>query len=255
MGLYYIMNVERRAVDVSIEFNGVPIVQWTGPGPQQVVEALNGWMIGTAQELRVRLEWPRRKRFAAGQAKFLVRVAGLERDKPPSAKGALCEFDWPIEGQAEQYPYETVLRFDVGKPPPAELWTHARPMDFNDGGRAAVLDAVRQVHEAFGARDRARCAALLEYKALDVRRAFHIPPEEGRRDLAELLDELFSTPDWAVAPLEPEKLELHVVAGNRVVWATMPGNVAAIRTAASSSAGFSLPLYLAPLEGKWTVVR
>lgn len=255
MGLYYVMNVERRVVNARVEFNGVPLVLWDGPGPQQVIEALNGWMMGTAHELRVRLEWPRNKRFAAGQAKFLVRVAGLERDKPPSAKGALCEFDWPAQGQEEQYPFETVLRFDTARPPASELWPRLRPMEFDDRGREGVLSVVREIHEAMGARDRARCASLLELKTLDIRHAFEIPPEEGRRDLAELLDELFGAPDWAVAPLEPEKVELHVVAGNRLVWATLPGGVSPVRAADASSAGFSLPLYLGMLDGKWRVVR
>lgn len=255
MGLYYVMNVERRAVNATVEFNGVPLVVWDGPGSQQVIEALNGWLIGTSHELRVRLDQPAGKRREGGQAKFLLRVAGLERDKPPSVKGALCEFDWPAKDQEEQYPFETLLRFDTGRPPAAELWSRVRPMEFNDGGRPAVVAAIQALHEAFGARDRARCMSLLEFKTLDIRRAFDIPPEEGRRDVAELLDELFEAPDWSLAPFEPEKLELNVVAGNRVVWATMPGGVSPVRAADSSSAGFSLPLYFALLDGRWTVVR
>lgn len=255
MPLFYVINAERRSLHVRVEVNGVPVILWETPAPRQAFDQLNGWITPGTNEVRIRLEWPADQTYAPETGQFRMRLEAVEKGKKVGSGQALAEIEWPDALQPEAYPFETLMRFQAPETPPAELWTKARPFEFNDEMRNTVIDTVSSLHQALSARDRSNCMKLLEYKTVDIRRAFHISPDEGRKDLKELLEMLFDVDDWAMAPLEVERLEMHVVGGNRLVWVTLPDYATPLRTAAESSAGFSLPVYLAPIDGRWTIVR
>lgn len=56
-------------------------------------------------------------------------------------------------------------------------------------------------------------------------------------------------------PLTPEGVELRLIAERRIVLATRIGGQPVLQSSAARSPRLLLPVYVAPLYGRWTVVR
>lgn len=253
MPTYYVLKVEKEGTLVRVEVNDVPVGMWRTPAAIGDTDQLNAWVHDGRNSMRVRLDVPEPD-FKPGQAKLALSISPVQKDQAPGKP--LVEFTWPPPDPAdEQYPFEKVFHFQVDEPPPGELWTKARPVQLNDEHRAEIRRLVSELHAALQRRDREGAAKLLEWKAVDMRKAHYLPVTEARGDLREYLDFFLSEESWEIAPLKLEELEMHALSNNRLVWVTEPDYVNPIRTKPGAAPGIQIPLYFALLDGQWRIVR
>ena len=255
MATYYVLKAEKDGVEMRVEVNDVPVLVWNNQGKNSRTDQLNAWLERGEATVRVRLE----RRAEPGEtapapASATLTVAPVVKDQP--AGKPLLEFSWPpANKEQEQYPFEKSFPFKVEDPPPSEFWTAAKPVNLGPQEREGAIAVVAELQEALAARNRERALDLLLWKAIDMRRAHYLDVQDARDDLTEYLGFFLDSPDWEVAPLKRDQLEIHALAGNRLFWVTEPDSLDPIRSKEGASPTIRIPVYVAPLKGKWTIVR
>lgn len=254
--LYYVIKAEKDGLLAAIELNGVPILRWRNANHVSTTDQLNAWALPGENEVRVKIEWPEDEDFAPGKGTLEISIEALQVGENLGSTRPLLEFKWPPKNpDEEQYPYETTLKFNVTDPPPSDFWPNARRIHFTDRAREEIVAQLTQLHQAMTARDVDRVAQFFEFKSVDVRKAHYVDSSEAKADLREYLEYFLDDENWALPDLEPETLEMHVLAGNRVVWVTGPDFADPIRTKDGASPGIRIPLYYGQTDGEWKIVR
>jgi hypothetical protein len=254
MATYYVLKVEKDAVLARVDVNDIPIGIWNRLTHVSRTDQLNAWVFAGRNELRVRLDPPQGEQTAPG-ATMKLTIEPVTKDQRGPAR-PLLEFSWPPANPEElTYPYEKLFHWQVEDAPPNEFWPNAQPIRLDDAGRGEVRRVLGELHAALANRDREAAFKMLEWKSIDAHKAHYMAPAEARSDLREYLDFFLSEKSWDIAPLDMETLELHVLAKDRLVWATQPDFVNPIRTREGAKPGIEIPVYFAPIDRQWRIVR
>ncbi|RMF79486.1 MAG: hypothetical protein D6744_09100 [Planctomycetota bacterium] len=254
--LYYVIKAEKSGVLATIEVNGVPVLLWRSANHVSTTDQLNAWALPGENELRIKIEWPEDEDFSPGKASLELSMEALQVGQKLGTTRPLLEFKWPPKNpDEEQYPYEATLKFNVSDPPPSDFWPNARKIHFTDRTREEIVAQLKELHAAMKARDIDRVAKFFEFKAVDVRKAHYIDPADAQADLREYLEFFLTEESWDLPDLDPDALEFHVLAGNRVVWVTEPDYRNPIRTKDGASPGIQIPLYYGQTDNEWKIVR
>lgn len=254
MNEQYTLTLRTRMVSVRVELNDVP--RWSRPGREadHISSAVNPWIVPGRNTLRLAIDWPADLDYQPGRASVELRIESRPADRPTATPKVIVECVWP--GAApESYPAFEVLEFDVAQAPPSRLWSDAGPIELTPSAQLEIRGLTREVHAALSSGDVDRAAALLDFRTVDVGQSTFTPPDESRRGQRDALIQLL-TPESGnrVEELHPQTLELHPVAGGKLIWVTGPDRAPAITIETEAgTTGFSL--FMTKLKDTWTIVR
>ena len=96
---------------------------------------------------------------------------------------------------------------------------------------------------------------LFDFKANDIGSVMEIGSEIARAQQRRFLETITDVSGWAVSPLKAEEIQMQLVASNKVVWVTKSRRDSVLRSIPETGIKASIPLFLAPVNGRWTVVR
>jgi hypothetical protein len=250
----YVLHVNTRAVALRVEVNDVP--RWDRPGNDSdaISAVLNPWVAAGRNTLRLTIDWPEGISYEPGRADV-----DLTLERRPHQPGAgeprvLARFRWP--GKAEEaYPAAQALDFDVEPAPPSRLWPRVAPEALSPDAQSEIRALAARLHGALAARNTDLACDLLDFRTVDVAQSLYRPAAESRNGQRAALEELLTAEnDLRLQPLRRDELELHPVAGSRLIWVTRPDRAPALMI--HSRSGVSrMPLYVAKLNGNWTIVR
>ncbi len=253
MGTFYAMKLTKAGISLRLSVNQIPLIISARPERMERADELNAWLLPGRNELHLLLDRPAE---AGAAAQVELRLEPLQAGQSTSSARPLAEFRWPpANPDDEHYPFEISLPFSVDDPPPSDFWPQATVISWDVDAWRDVLGLLGQLHGAMERRDLTAATRLLIYKSRDVHKAHYMPAQEASSDLRDYLELFFNAPGWAIAPLEVEQLEPHLVASKRLVWVTGPDEQEPLRSSPGTSPGMVLPVYFAPVDGQWTIVR
>lgn len=250
----YVLNLRSRMVAVRLDINDVPRCDRPGAVASSLSTILNPWIVPGPNTLRLSIDWPEGVSYEAGRARVELCLEARPNSPGAAEVRVLAKREWP--GSAEEaYPAAQLIAFDVAEAPPGRLWPNAAPIELTPEAQSTIRQLVTRIHGALAARDVDRSAELLDFRTVDIGQSLHTPHAEARRGQRELLEELLA-PDAVheLAPLDPETLELHPVAGGRLIWVTRPDRAAALAID-TPDGPLGMPLFVARINDQWTIVR
>lgn len=250
----YVLDVRTRVVAARLELNDVP--RWDRPG--KAVDSFSGlvnpWITPGRNTLRVAIDWPEGVSYEPGQARLDLTLAAQSTQPGSSESRVLARAEWPGKAK-EAYPASVALEFDVLEAPPSQLWPKAEPIKLTPLVQSEIRNLATRLHEAFFIRNVDLACELLNFCSSDVARTLYRSADAARATYRDMLADLLkSDSDAELQPFHTNELELHPVAGSRAIWVTGPDRAAAIQWRRSEGVG-GMSLYVAPIEGAWTIVR
>lgn len=256
MSMSYRLTAKKKRVTVRLELNEVPLWVWDDSEAVHITEELNPWITAGTNTLRVRVDWPEDESYAPETALADIRIEAVAADQDGGQRLALAEYAWPPKEEEEAYPSETVLQFDIAEPPPSRFWPDAQAIELTSEAEGEITDLVERLHASLAARDIDRLADLLDYRAVDIARSRYWPTTKARDSQRDFFHEtLIEEPDWQLANLASEQLEMHFVAEGRLLWVTREDFQPALALTSPDDSEVAIELYLAPVAGNWTVIR
>jgi hypothetical protein len=246
--VFYSLMVESRDLGAEILLNDI-LVESVDPADRATLSsAVNPWIVPGENRLSIRSA---RERARAG-VQHMLRVRVGRRGIDSSHEDVRADFNLitPDPGAT----FAELRTFQADPPPPATLWTSARPLNLDDATRAAAGAVVRDLERAFERRDVKAAAALLEWKTVDIARAGFRDPELARANQRETLENLFQDAGYVVDRLNPETLQMELRAGGRLLSVARPSGPA-VQLRLSQGGRFALPILIANVDGILRIAR
>ncbi len=146
---------------------------------------------------------------------------------------------------------------------PVWAWTRgADPVDAlaDPARRRALVDRIRKIHDTLDSAPPADWSPYFETKLVDLAKALGRPEEAIRADQLGTFQALAATENWGLEPFDEDRLQLvplndHVVLASYVDSRGPIESVPIIPPGTTKPDRFTIPLYLAEIDGEWTVVR
>jgi len=250
----YVLDVRTRAVAARLELNDVP--RWDRPG--KVVDSFSGlvnpWIIPGRNSLRVMIDWPEGVSYEPGRAGLDLTLLAQSTQPGSSESRVLARAEWPGKAK-EAYPASVALVFDVPEAPSSQLWPKAAPIKLTPVVQSEIRFHATRLHAALEARNVDLACELLNFCSSDVARTLYRSPDAARATYRDMMADLLkSDSDVELQPFHMNELELHPVAGSRVIWVTGPDRAKPIQWRGIEGSG-GMSLYAAPIDGAWTIVR
>lgn len=231
-----VAEVQHHGRDLTVYVNGVPISH-SPPEMGTHVLRIESFLMNGANEVRV--EW---RRMQEGMHPFsaAIRVAGND-GMTDLAQTAEIQDD-TIGGT-----HSRTLRFEQEFSRPW-AWTRAPALQLSDEHREEIGTVVLALHSAYATSNVSRAVELtrLMWTEMSGYDETAVERVQGR------YQELMAAPDWGVEPLVREDLRFESFGRLVRVWR----NGTLIRSADEGNTRLSVDgLYLAKIDGTWTVVR
>ena len=255
MPTFYAIKVDKEDLYGEVIVNDVPLLIWRDTKPAISAQGINPWITGRMGRVTVVLEWPSSDRPQSLSPRLTVDIlAGPRADQTTGEAELLVRFHWP-QGRAPGRPEQIGFEFEARDPPPSTFWSRAEEIALDTEALAGARAVLADLHSALDRRDLARAVALLDFKAVDVGRAMYWPADRARQSQRDFLEFVMESEGWAMEPLGSEKLRFRLVADRHLVWATREDSQPALQSSPTKSPRLLLPVYLAPVDHIWTVVR
>jgi len=125
--------------------------------------------------------------------------------------------------------------------------------------RAALVERLREVHRIVGTRPPEEWLPLFELKTRTYATGMHRDLDALRKSQKAFFERLANTKGWALAPFSPERLQIFAV-NDHVVRVRYPDSegplvsVPLMKPHAKRPDRFTIPLYLALVDGEWQIV-
>jgi hypothetical protein len=279
MPKFFMLKIEKSTVLLELTINDSYLVLSSRKSDINTGETLNVWIKPGDNVLGVYLTWPEEMPYQPGLAHCKLRLEALEEGQRMGDATPLVDFVWPIPAKpapvavggalakpaepteppapTEYYPYEARLRFQVdpADAPPSRLWQEAMLIPWNDKQKQAVIQRLMLLHKALDQKDLKAVLKFLDFKAVDAGGAQHMTPDEARKSQQEFFEYLFSIDDWGMEPIDPENMDFHLLADDRILLVSGNGMAPALRSSNPSGPRFLLPVYFALIQDVWLIVR
>ncbi|HEY8427621.1 MAG TPA: hypothetical protein VIL20_04570 [Sandaracinaceae bacterium] len=274
----FYLNVAIRGYDADVFVNGAPIVRASRGYPCIVLPPVSEWIVQGENVLTVAVE--------GGDAldppgESEAGAAPPPADEPPRLRVALCrgelgEFvepgrenelvviDWtppPPPGEGEEplaLPHEVRAAVDLSHPWGAWSWESAPAFDLW-AEPETVVEVATFLADLHAALERGQLDPLLDAsrpKLEEVAPCYDMDPAAARQRLVAAWPEITKAPGFRLAPFDEADLELRTCCGGRVLEPRSLAGEPVLRQAeALEGQRWSLPLYLARIDGKLAIVR
>lgn len=255
----FYLHVRSEGPAIFAGVNDAPVV--SDPDGQGVVtyRPVNEWILADRNRLTISMSWPNAKEFVRGQTRVEVSlfVANPEFEYPEPGI-VLAQFNWPLPGVPEAYPF----RFDPPvkihqTPPPTTLSSRTQLIEsITDPDRFEILRLVEAFREALLGNDPNAAFAFVQERYADEAIAYGKPVERNRAVVLKQYGELMSEPDRKSEPLKPASAVYDIVAGGRLVLINRaPAAPAIVISANDGKVEYSIDVYAGKVDGKWRVLR
>jgi hypothetical protein len=162
-----------------------------------------------------------------------------------------------------QAKFEERTEFEVTTP---DRWAWERaeelgPLDQHPEARAEVVDFLRRLHGTMNSEPPASWVPYFETKASDLAKSMGKPATEVSAQQIEFFHGLAGIEGWGLEPFDEKRLLLHPVNSRvlRVRYVDSEGPIQSLPLPKPDDPAtldrFTMPLYLAKVDGKWTVIR
>jgi len=246
---YHMVSYKFNEVQAEIAINGVPVLYGEYEGPLSYSGLINMWVKPGKNVVTVRvmpLPGPQKK----GQ--FFELTVSVGRSAQAAINGPkLAQFRWKSEESREKLPLEKIFKFTPLEPPPSELWTKAEVLKLDEETRKGAEECIERLSKALVQRDVEDLTRLLEFRLRERDRWLHGETEK-LADVRKAVEELLK--DAEFQPVDMGSLEMHLVADGQLVWVTGKGFSRFLKGKGGES-GTEVDVYLARMEGKWTLAR
>ena len=250
LGSASLISVNDATVSVDLEADGVV-----------VTDPVDTWIKPEENLLQLELQWPGGRPFATGQAAveatLFIADPGSESPRPGRV---LARMEWPPHGHVEQeddYPVRRQVTFQAGPAPATRLWQEAEtvtPLAQID--RAEIFGRVAELRQALMTQQPERAYDLLSYRYAEEARAEGKSEARIRAAVLEGYQEMYGFGQLDYAPVEEQHLILRPLSDGKVVHVMRDGYQFAIMALhRPSGTGFCIPVYMARINGQWSIVR
>jgi hypothetical protein len=252
----YIIELDCGRLAAEVEVNGWRVAHNRDPDGRTTHAKINPWLLDGDNVIGVRLGWLPGEPEGAHELTCVVALHKVVDDASYANEPPMLLFRWypdeyPLadQGLTRVYEHRFVMRRAFGP----FAWTGAMP--YLDSDRPQVTALVREVHDAIGARDRAALLRLQKLKLEEMGRSVGVSLQQMIDEQDVVFDEIFAGP-VQIAPLDPERLHMRSGAGGRLVQVEREdGDMRVLPFVTSRGLSMSLPLCVANLGGRWTLVR
>ncbi len=254
---YYGYNLETKGVRALLKINDIVLDR------QAKASAMNGssgalgmWArTGSNPVEIIILESSQPKEAGAASVKLTVKQVDKDGEKA-GPETSLLDFAWEQKGK-ETFPLVLKTQFEIKNPLPAWAWEKGDVFTNANLPKEAIYGYVRELIALLNKKDFAGLAPYLRVKTEELSLAQHVPLQEGLTDQEQFFkSELFSDPKWSMVPLKGKSLVFNLHAGGRLVEVVDAKGGSPVHTGELKDEGtFSLKLFLARINGKWTLCR
>ena len=249
-GVVSVVSVNDATMSVDLEADGVV-----------VTDPVDTWLKPEENLLRVDLRWPEGRPFVTGvaEAEATLFIADPGSDSPRPGR-VLARIQWPPQGQVEQedpYPLRLQAAFRASPAPATRLWLQAGPVTpLAQEDRAEIFGRVAELRQALMSQQPERAYDLLSYRYAEEARAEGKAEARIRAAVLEGYRDMFSFGHLDYAPVDAQQLTLRPLSDGKVVHVMREGYGHAILALhRATGTGFGIPVYMARVGGKWTIVR
>ncbi|MEM9460131.1 MAG: hypothetical protein AAGF11_38500 [Myxococcota bacterium] len=263
----FYLDVHIRGYDAEVFINGAPILRSHQSHAIRASPAVSEWVVQGRNEVRVVIE------PSPGGDQPPGSGDDSSASEPPLVRVALCEGE---VGELVEPGQERELAVLDGQPPPDDSLAHDQALTVSlshPWGRWRWEDGV--VFDPVDAAERAELTSFLSGivssvaanqldPLLDASRinfeevapCYEFSPAAARSRLPSAWSEIVSLPGWALAPFDPEELELRRCCGGRVLEPrTRTGEPILRQVSVSEGPRWMFPMFLSRLDGRLEIVR
>lgn len=289
----YYLDIKIIGYEAEIFLNGAPLLPAVTSYPCIAYPTVSEWVVNGDNELKVvihdapHIKWAEEE-AAEGEAEGEAGEGGA--DSPPAeGAGAAAEGDEPVlrvlllSGQLGEIPEpkeeDELMRIDWvppeaydDEPPtrPIEItaraaiqhdlgvwsWQTAAELQLDDATRAELMQVLQSVHGPLSQGSGGPLADASELKLREVAPCYGYGPDEAKGEMLETLSYLTADSAFSLRALDPAQVELRLCCGGRVVEPRFSdGRPILQATAPIEEALWSMPIFLARLDGQLTIVR
>lgn len=256
--IFYAFSIKKaEGITATLKLNDVPF-RIMDQEAYSTSGTANEWIIPGENNITILIkppEKPTSEPVDAAHPGLSILITEAEEGQFPNEGEPVLKFEWPGKLPPEKL-FETQPHFTASHAPPSDFWQNAKPIELTENAKKQIRALVSRVHDAFIKSDFETIVSLLMYRAREADTALFIldaTDEKRKKEILHIYKLVLKNPA-KVEPLMLDELQFHLVAGNRMVWVTGKNGEPPLRVT-NGDYLFKLPVYVAPVNGKWTIVR
>ncbi|MCY1061592.1 hypothetical protein [Nannocystis sp. SCPEA4] len=261
MPLVDYLNVSIHGYACEVFVNGAPIVRTALDTPYTATPPISEWLVTGDNEMTVRIDAiaaPAACSDPLSPRRLLVErcVGPLDAVVPVGEDQVLDTIEYTPQPGDPPPALPLVLTHEFKLPSgPTWAWESAPPLQLDAATTAELLMFLEVVHADLSEGNMDGLLARQRIKFAEVAPLCGTTPEAAEATLKEQFAELSADGAWTVAPLRHADLELRLCCGGRVVEPRTRDGHPALRGRAAGGDEWSLPIFIARIDGMFEIVR
>jgi hypothetical protein len=243
----YRLGVECSDLRLEVRLNGLPVFSQAG-GMRNRNALINHWIVDGRNTVSVLVAAPEgdAPADASPRAQIIITIDGAPAYTFNREPGA----------SAKPLPLAAAGEFQSGASFGEWSWQRADTVGLNRATITEINAYLQRAFEVLNAADLGQTRALFRVKAEEHAVAFGIPTARHLQNQDDFFRDLFAQPNWAMEPINFERLEYTLYLGGRVLGVRYKDGSDVLRSKPFGDGEvFRIPLLLSKLNGQWTVVR
>lgn len=254
------LEIRTFGVMAEVGVNGVAIVGDTTGEGLHTIRPVDDWLRSGTNTLTARIGWPEGPELErATNAEVSARVCLADPSSParPRAASVLAEFKWPVPDmpELEYLPLLVSEPFEVQDAPELRLWSESQSLrGLSSLDKSDIVALVERLRLAIveGRHDEAYALSTIKFE--DDIRANGGDPDELRETVIEQFGWMTSPATVESSPVTVGDAEFILCGDDRVVHVARPQSPDAFDVIGDAMKA-SVRVYVARINGEWTIVR
>ncbi len=254
---YYSLSYNLNSIVASIELNGIMQTEPSNEGFKSgVATGLNIWVMPGENTLKIKLLKPYAKGKNPSDPKIKVYIRFGQAGQTSDEGKEIVSFVAPeVEGDNITFPFEKEIKFTPAIIPPSELWTKAEKVELDDPSKKEIAGIIQALYKASNSGNKKDFLKLNEFKLNDIPKSMYANQKEDKARDQKSIGEFLKLIKGKMEKI-PTKLTFVPVANGNIIYVTDAKGDDIIKTKGNQDDGaFKTPVYVAKIDGKWTLVR
>jgi len=252
---FYRIDYRITDANTTISINGIPVAR-TGSEPEISGSLrLNQWMKADENRIDVSVASFTNKDYARPSVMLTVVIepsGDIKEDQ------TVASFSWDGTTSARKAPFQEQFLF-YPKPgfPSLGLWSLTSPIALTSSVDNELRNFVFSFAKVLSTLNPSRLAPWFSFRINDINRSLHAPYQtitQIESDLTQLYPQLkLHSP--SVNVVSRDMLQLHPLAGGRIVWVTGPNFSDPVSVVVSGKQSLTFPIYIGRMNNNWVLIR